>query len=343
MKTILLPSTRLLYHFCLLWIVLLFANARTHAWANNAYQQATTPTIELVDPPQTITATNGGEQTQFYVIYFNDIPKFQSAFITVTDPSGEFTISADSVNFSQVLEIKSNVDGSFPETVQIHVKYKPSGSGEHMATISHSTPGAETQNFNVTGVTIIPLPVQLRSFKANKSQSSVVLYWKAAADEDLSHFEIEASANPGNGFKKIGTIAINLKNTKLETDYTFVHNTANKSNWQYFRLAQVYFNHSTLYSKIIAVNVELITENTTAVSPNPFSTTSQLSISAVEAGKVKVVMHNLKGAEVFNGSYDVIGGENKLDLNAMQEQPAGVYILTSELHGVVNKLKLVKL
>ncbi len=324
-----------------LWfiLVLTFAHSANYAVA----QDTSDPPINIISPPESIVLSGSElEKTGFYSIQFNNLPSWQSVFITVKDPSGSFTISADSKNFFQTLEIKPNEGGTLDDAT-IYIKYKPSESAEHTAVISHSSAGVETKEFTIKGLSINPLPVQLISFEANKREADVVLNWRAAADEDLSHFEIEASSDPKKGFKKVGTVNINPENTKTEARYSFVHNTATAGNWLYYRLAQVYYNHPTLYSRIRSVYVEPIVKTQAAVSPNPFSTTSKLSISATEAGNLKLILHNLKGAEVFKKTYDVVGGVNKFELSTLQDQPSGVYILTAELNGIVNKMKLVKL
>ncbi|WP_242917250.1 T9SS type A sorting domain-containing protein [Pontibacter liquoris] len=305
---------------------------------------AATPVIEIASEPSQFLAAQGEEQTQFYVIYFNDFPPGQSGFISVLDPSGSFTISTqETTGFGATLEIKPNGDGSL-DAVTVYIRYQPTDDQYHLASLSHSSTGAETQTFSVEGYPpLVPLPVQLVFFKASRQSSSVVFDWRAAPDEDLSHFELEASSDPQQGFHTIGTLACLPQHALAETDYHYVYQPPTKNPTMYYRLAQVYLNNAPLYSKIVVVEMPPVLKTSILAYPTPFLTTLQLHVAAREDAFLKVVVHTLHGEEVLSQTYRVLSGENEIALDTTRVYARGIYLLTAALSGSVYTCKVVKL
>lgn len=303
-------------------------------------QQASTPTI-VIDSGGIVefNAQVGEDDIQYYYVTLTNFPVGQSAFIKVDDPSGSFTISTDNATFSTTIEIKPNNDGYKEEL--IWVRYKPTEAAEHSVPVFHESEITDTQVLNLKSLILAPLPLHLINFSASMFQSSVVLEWEAAPDLELSHFEIFTSKDITAGFNKIGTINCNARNTLEAFSYRFVYFLGNSEGWHYFRVAQVFTNQNISYSPILPVKASPINKTKIEVFPNPFHASSQLRVTAAEAGKLKVALNNVKGEEVFRGAYDIEGGETKIALQPDHEIPAGMYILTTELHGTAKRLRLV--
>lgn len=295
--------------------------------------------IELDNvPTETFEVFEGQEKVVPYYIWSNCFSKCQSYVISVNDPTGSFTVSINETSgFSSSLEIKPNEGGALDDIV-VYIKYKPTNGLTHTATVTHMGPGTASEQFSVDGLVNFPLPIRLLSFNARVHQTNVELKWKAAADSDLSHFDLEASDNPHTNFRKIGSVSYSGK----EDEYSFVYNLKSKDVLRYFRLGQVYYNHSTLYSKTVSVKTAAITETKVSVLPNPIITNAQLRVLATEAGSLKVRIHCSNGIEVSNKLYEVLPGENILELNTRSELKAGVYFLIAELNGNISRLKLLK-
>src|SRR5690606_8804677 len=99
---------------------------------------------------------------------------------------------------------------------------------------------------------IIPLPVNLVSFTANRlNETSVRLNWRTAGEENNDRFEIERSSD-GVNFFTVGEVAGNgTTNTPLS--YMFEDRNATLSPVLYYRLKQVDYNGAFEYSPIARV------------------------------------------------------------------------------------------
>lgn len=283
------------------------------------------------------------EQLQFYTVTFSNILPGESAYITLHDPTGTFSISMDGGNtFSNSLVI-APTGGTHEATsadVSVTVRYLRNQEKPYTtATITHSTTSATPKNVPIEGIVVTPFPVRLLSFKASAQQNAVILTWKAAADADLSHFELETADGEKLDFKTVAVVNYSGK----EDEYQYVYTPRNTGGVQYFRLAQTYYQHNTLYSSIIAVKTKTITETRVTVSPNPVQPASQLTVTAAVAGKMKLILHDGSGTEVFAKVVNVTGGENYFDIDSVQQLRNGLYFLTTELNGEINRLKLLKL
>lgn len=306
-------------------------------------QQASTPTIEIDSGGlQEFYAQVGGEHIQYYYVDFYNFSQWQSAFIEVNDVSGAFTISTEKFSgYSTGIEIKPNPDG-YLDFAQIYVRYKPTEAADYTVPVYHNGSTAETQVLNLKGFTLVPLPLSLIHFKGSVLRSAVVLDWKAAADTELSHFEVQISRNIAAGFKTIGIVTCEPTNSVEPTNYTFTYNPGNTEPWQYYRIVQFYTNNSTFYSPVLAIKAPAIIETGIKAFPNPFHASSKLNVTAAEAGNLKVVINSVSGAEVFSSAYNVESGESQVEVDPYPGIPAGTYILTAELNGTTKRLKLVK-
>lgn len=97
---------------------------------------------------------------------------------------------------------------------------------------------------------IIPLPVELVSFKAVNQHGAARLTWTTASEKDNDRFEIERSLN-GKSFTKIGEVAGNGTScTALNYSFADARPAAGAN---YYRLRQVDYDGTSTYSKTTIV------------------------------------------------------------------------------------------
>ncbi|MDP5140662.1 MAG: hypothetical protein NWP83_09375, partial [Spirosomaceae bacterium] len=58
-----------------------------------------------------------------------------------------------------------------------------------------------------------PLPVTLTSFKASTLGQEVILDWETTDESNFSHFSVQRSLDPRNGFEAIGRVDAKAKLT----------------------------------------------------------------------------------------------------------------------------------
>jgi archaellum component FlaF (FlaF/FlaG flagellin family) len=286
-------------------------------------------------------ANVGEEHVQSYYIEAYYLAPGESVVISVSDPSGSFTVSTTkNSGFSTTIELPVGDDGSIVGR-DIWVRYAPAEAGGHTATIDHAGGTATQETVSVEG-NATALPVEWLSFKARATQENIVLEWITASEKNNSHFEVEISNNPVKGFEKIGRVASKAGNSHTATDYRFAYHPASFRGPYYFRLRQVDTDNTFAFSKIIVVEGNLLEEVKLKVDPNPLKSASQIRVSVEEAGVMALVVSNSSGTEVFRKTYALESGENVIPLYLNDNLAGGMYIFTTLYKGKTHRLKLVK-
>ena len=108
-------------------------------------------------------------------------------------------------------------------------------------------------NLKINGtVTIVPLPVELISFKAQNTSSQIEITWETAWERNASHFEVQRSTNLQE-FSTLKTILAN-GNTRERSRYVFMDESP-LVGINYYRLRQTDLDGQFMHSKIIAAQL----------------------------------------------------------------------------------------
>lgn len=147
----------------------------------------------------------------------------------------------------------------------------------------------------VVGASGTAFPVELLTFEGHPEGQTAVLNWLTDREVNNDYFELERSAD-GEDFLALGQRK-GQGTTDEMTAYEFVDEFP-FSGINYYRLRQVDFDGSFLYSQTIQVRFE-DGEPSLTVSPNPFH--NQLEISWPEKGSdpATFALFNLHGQEVI--------------------------------------------
>lgn len=108
------------------------------------------------------------------------------------------------------------------------------------------------------------LPVELKTFKADKVLNAVQLSWTTSSEYKNDYFEVQRSGD-GKEFVNLGQIKAN-GSTKYETHYEFIDRNA-KDGKNYYRLRLVDLDKTTTYSKV--VKVDFNSGGSSTFYPNP--------------------------------------------------------------------------
>jgi photosystem II stability/assembly factor-like uncharacterized protein len=184
------------------------------------------------------------------------------------------------------------------------------------------------------------LPVELSSFSATVTSSSVVLSWSTASEINNRGFEIERKVSSSQSsvnsseFESIGFVD-GRGNTTEQTQYSFDDKNLSAGKYLY-RLKQIDFNGSFEYFNLSS---EVTIEAPQSFSleqnyPNPFnpSTKIKYSVAPNATGQMSSVVLKV---------YDAIGNEVATLVN--ENKPAGNYEITFDASNLSSGIYLYKL
>lgn len=175
------------------------------------------------------------------------------------------------------------------------------------------------------------IPVELISFAARQTGTSVVLNWQTATENNNKGFSVERKYK-NNSWTEIGFVAGKGTTTEKQL-YRFEDKTAAVGK-VYYRLKQIDFNGTVSYSGI--AEVDLTAPKVFDISqnyPNPFNPTTTIRFELAVNSTVKLVLFNVLGQQVkvlLNSNLPAGIQEYKLNADDLQ---SGVYFYRIEARG----------
>jgi glucose/arabinose dehydrogenase len=246
------------------------------------------------------------------------------------------------------LRILKNNDPCSPAVSSVTTLFNPTNT--LLADLQHGTNGYVLQtnvssfsSFYFASSNITVLPLNLLTFTGTlQNNSSTLLNWRTSNEVNTSHFEVERSTDGAN-FSGIGQVNAdgNPGGTK---EYSFVDN--NVIDLQvlilYYRLKIIDVDGSFKYSKVISVSLNDLVGKVT-VAPNPVHSTTTISITGKENGKVKWSLFDNTGRVLFNNEISVKRGAKTQFSLSMEKLSAGTYYIKLSGAGISRKIKVQKL
>lgn len=174
--------------------------------------------------------------------------------------------------------------------------------------------GTQTfSTFNTYNSSILPL--SLVSFTGKIANNTVQLNWATTNEVNVSHFNIENSAN-GTSWTNIATV--NAKNTAAaQYNQTVAASTNNL-----YRIKMVDKDGKASYSAIINLKNKA---NAISLLSNPIKGTVRVSINA-DAAKYTAALYSLQGKQVASVNYNHAGGVSTLEM-PLNNVAKGSYIV----------------
>ncbi|WP_237717760.1 T9SS type A sorting domain-containing protein [Pontibacter sp. BAB1700] len=194
-----------------------------------------------------------------------------------------------------------------------------------------------TNTFFIGNDQIIPLPVELISFKAQRHTKGVNLTWVTASELDNKGFEVQVSANAID-FTVIGFVESKLGTTSSKQYYNYIDTKA-VSGTRYYRLKQVDFDGTSSYSPIKAVALDGYSANVSAY-PNPFDDVVVVTLNGSEARTVQVVLLDAMGKVLQQRMEETAGNSISVDMASVKTK--GMYILHVLDNDMKHTFKLMK-
>ncbi len=253
--------------------------------------------------------------------------------------TGNFTAStnykvwnAANPNDSTVLRIVASVDTEIDDAPALAIPVDTFDfQGILIQFCSSPTNGCTTaSSYQLQGTRktdIIPqavLPVKWLEVKAFYENEDVKVLWQTASEVNNEYFDIERSADEVY-FSSIGKVK-GAGNTAIISNYTFMDKNPLNTTVVYYRIKQTDFDGKFDYSKIIAINRQLIINNQQLiVFPNPAN--NEITLKNIPANGARII--DITGKTLMqipeDGTYNV------------REIKAGMYFIFTDS----NTIKLI--
>ncbi|GAA4494734.1 hypothetical protein GCM10023172_05380 [Hymenobacter ginsengisoli] len=251
----------------------------------------------------------------------------------VVDVTLQWPASAENASFQRASASVFHNDNTSTGTWTALPGTGPTGSDPYQVTAT----GVSSFSTFAVGSTA-PLPVQLVRFGAQRTAASAVAVgWATASEENCAQFEIERSVD-GRQFQRVGTVAC-AGSQGLAHSYTFRDDAA--AGAYYYRLRQVDADGQTQYSTVAYVSQSADTALGLSAFPNP--TTGTVTLLGLPASAaVTLSLTSALGQPLLATSVGSLPAATAALNAALRTCAPGVYVLTAEVNGQRQHLKIVK-
>ena len=188
---------------------------------------------------------------------------------------------------------------------------------------------------------MIPLPLELISFKGKMQDNAALLQWETTNEINSSHFEVERSAD-GQNFQKIGIVASAVNSVAAK--YSFTDKEAGKfASILYYRLKMVDSDGTFSYSQVISLTIPGAMEPV-IVYPNPVNDVLSVRIYLTAIQRINIQVTDMQGRVLYRQTKMAKNGTDEVNINT-KSWPAQSYsiIVTDNNNKILFSKKLVKM
>ncbi|MBX3256948.1 MAG: T9SS type A sorting domain-containing protein [Chitinophagaceae bacterium] len=182
-------------------------------------------------------------------------------------------------------------------------------------------------------VTVSPcviLPIDFLQFTAVQRAASIDLNWRIVTTEQVSHFEVERSTD-GINFGKVGEVRKQVPRNEAAT-FNYADAALNvNTDILYYRICVVSKDGVRSYSNVLTVRLSNRVNEKLKISPNPASTSVQLSFNTTVRGMVEYQLLDMTGKVVLRKQHMAEAGQNNITVTDIGRLSEGVYTLVLRL------------
>jgi hypothetical protein len=188
----------------------------------------------------------------------------------------------------------------------------------------------------------IALPLNLLSFTGQLNNNDVSLQWQTSDEINHSYFEVERSAD-GQTYTAVGRIAATGNNGNLVQNYSWVDAGAGLLNAAklFYRLKMVSTTGEVEYSSVVTIKLKS-TSPVVEVSPNPFTSSINISLQMPEAARLNISISDITGKLLMSENVTVPKGLTIHPVTGINNLTQGLYILSVKFNGQTHTYKIVK-
>jgi hypothetical protein len=187
-----------------------------------------------------------------------------------------------------------------------------------------------------------PLPATITKFNGRKLNSSDMLEWTTASEQNNAYFNLQHSTN-GVDFKTIAKVNSKAQNgnSQTELNYGFEHTTPSLGH-NYYRLEQVDIdNQSTINAKIVDI-IWGADGSTVSMYPNPTQDVLNIDLYTSKVQNTTVKVLDMSGRVVKQIQARSEAGMNKLNIS-LADLAKGIYtVQIYENNALAHMSKIVK-
>lgn len=210
-------------------------------------------------------------------------------------------------------------------TVNYTINNSPAGTVYYIAMDGNA---GSNCHFSVSGINIVPLPIELLSFNAEAFSSGYVqLNWKTISETNNDYFSIERSAD-GLNFELMG-IMDGAGNSNQILDYS-TRDLNPLSGTGYYRLKQTDYDGNSTYSSISKVEFNEADELYFNIYPNPTSEGSNpiLSLTGNEEEEMIVNIYEMTG-KLISSTKVILNSNGVTNVEMKTNLSQGIYLISA--------------
>jgi hypothetical protein len=185
------------------------------------------------------------------------------------------------------------------------------------------------------------LNVGILSFKGKNENNQGVLYWTTSKEKEPVKYEIQKSKD-GSRFVKIGELA-GYKEPSAETNnYMYVDPELLDNTLSWYRIKAVNTQDNKFrYSKVVQLIGDKAGLQIESLI-NPFNSHVKFDLISGDDGLAQVEILDQYQHRLKMGSYNLVKGRNRINLDNTDNLPAGFYILRVTSNNNVINRKIIK-
>jgi Secretion system C-terminal sorting domain len=174
------------------------------------------------------------------------------------------------------------------------------------------------------------LPLKFGAISGYRKLSGAEVEWKVYNEENVSHYEVERSAN-GIQFSSIGRVS--SLNQNRETKYSFF-DASPLAGISFYRIKSIDYEGKFIYSVIVRISPDDNASNDISIYPNPVKGEYlSIQLDNFQKGSYVVRIIGINGQQVFNQQFLHNGGSMTQVIVLPPAIKAGMYILCLENAG----------
>jgi hypothetical protein len=213
-------------------------------------------------------------------------------------------------------------------------------TASNLTSPSCSFSGGATVTLNVNPCDFL-LNVGILSFKGRNENNQGVLYWTTSKEQEPVKYEIQKSKD-GSRFVKIGEIT-GYKDPSAETNhYTYVDPELLDNTLSWYRIKAINTQDNKFrYSKVVQLIGDKAGLQIESLI-NPFNSHVKFDLISGDDGLVQVEILDQYQHKLKSGSYNLVKGRNRINIDNTDKLPAGFYILRVISDNNVINRKIIK-
>ena len=185
------------------------------------------------------------------------------------------------------------------------------------------------------------LAVDILSFKGRNENNQGVLYWTTSKEIEPVKYEIQKSKEAGR-FVTIGEIS-GYKDPSAETNrYTYIDPESLDNTIAWYRIKAIKMqDNNSKYSKVVQLIGDKAGLQIESLI-NPFNSHVKFDLISGDDGLVQVEILDQYQHKLKSGSYNLVKGRNRINIDNTDKLPAGFYILRVISDNNVINRKIIK-